>query len=67
MTTQEILNDRKENKFLGYANEVAQWTSISRDGMHMITFYGGEDIVFKFYKNEKSYATRVSQLMRRGY
>ena len=67
MKAQEILNSRKENEFLKYENEIAQWYSISRDNNHIITFYGGEEIVYKFYKNEKSYATRVSQLMRRGY
>lgn len=67
MTTQEILNSRRENKFLSFNNENAQWQAISRDNTHMITFYGGEEIVSKFYKNEKSFAQRVSQLMRRGY
>ena len=68
MTTQEILNSRKDNKFLFFANECAGWDSISRDGIHMITFYNlCEEIVYKRYKNEKSFAQRVSQLMKRGY
>ena len=63
MTFKEILNKRNEKGMISMSNESADWYALSRDGYHMITF-GDED---RFYKNEKSWAIRVSQLIRRGY
>jgi len=71
MTTKEVLNTRNEKGIISLSNENAQWSAISRDNTHMITFYAGEEsgeeIEYKFYKNEKSFAVRVSQLLKRGY
>ena len=67
MTTREILNERNGKGIISLSNDNAQWSAISRDNIHMITFYGDEEIENKFYKNEKSFAVRVSQLLKRGY
>lgn len=67
MTTQEVLSARNEKGIISLSNENAQWSAISRANTHIITFYGGEEIEYKFYKNEKSFAIRVSQLLKRGY
>lgn len=67
MTTQEVLNERNEKGIISLSNDNAQWSAISRDNIHMITFCGDEEIENKFYKNEKSFAIRVSQLLKRGY
>jgi len=67
MTPQEVLNTRNEKGVISLSNEASQWSAISRGNTHMITFYGGEEIEYKFYKNEKSFSIRVSQLLRRGY
>ena len=61
MTTQEILTDT--NKIKSYSNEAANWFATSRDGMHQIVLNDEN----RFYKTEKSWAIRVSQLIRRGY
>ena len=52
MTTQEILKTRNEKGIISLSNEAAQWCAISRDNKHMITFYSGEEIDYKFYKND---------------
>ena len=69
MTTKEILNTRNEKGneegIISVCNEAANWYAISRGGVHMITFYNTDEN--KFYKNENSFAKRVSQLLRRGY
>ncbi len=67
MKIKEILNTRNERGIISLSNENAKWYAISRDNTHMITFYGGEETENKFYKNEKSFAIRVSQLLKRGY
>jgi hypothetical protein len=65
MTTQEILIARTENgNKLTAQNEAGKWFAISREGYHMVEFNDGEDV--KFYINEKSWAKRVSQLIRTG-
>ena len=66
MSTQEVLNKRNEKGIMALSNEAAGWSAISRENTHMITFFG-DDITYKFYKNEKSFAIRVSQLLRKGY
>tara|TARA_A100001201_G_scaffold85614_1_gene75614 strand:- start:1728 stop:1925 length:198 start_codon:yes stop_codon:yes gene_type:complete len=65
MTTQEILNTRNEKGIISLENEAAGWYAISRDNTHSITFYNTDE--YKFYKNEVSFAKRVSQLLKRGY
>jgi len=65
MTTKEILNTRNERGIISMSNESANWEALSRDGIHMITFYSKDEI--KFYKNENSFAKRVIQLLQRGY
>ena len=65
MTTKEILNTRNEKGIISLSNEASNWDAISRGNTHMITFYNtGEN---KFYKNENSFAKRVSQLLRKGF
>jgi hypothetical protein len=64
MTTQEILNQRNEKGILSFNNEVDNWYAISRDNTHIINF---NNKWVRIYKNEKSFAIRVSQLMNRGY
>ena len=63
MKTQEILNQRNEKGILSFSNEAGNWYAISRGNIHMITF-SNEDS--KFYKNEKSFATRVAKLLNTG-
>ena len=65
MTTQEVLDSRNEKGIISLSNLVAGWYAISRDGVNMISFQNSDEP--KFYKNEKSFAIRVSQLLRRGY
>ena len=71
MKAQEIINTR-QNGIISMGNEVAGWFAISRDGHHMITFEEGKFSRSKngndyaFYKNEKTFAKRVSQLIRTG-
>lgn len=72
MTTSELLEkERTQNGILSVANE--GWYAISREGLHMITFYKGKyefsrnDDVIRFYKTTKSFCGRVSQLLNRGY
>ena len=65
MTTEEILNTRNQKGIIVLENESANWYAISRDNTHMITFYNTDE--HKFYKNELSFAKRVSQLIKRGY
>jgi hypothetical protein len=64
MKAKEILNQRNEKGILSFNNEVANWYAISRDNTHMINF---NNEWVRIYKNEKSFAIRVSQLMNRGY
>ena len=64
MVFQDILDSRNEKGIISLGNECAQWAAISRGGIHMITFYGGEEIENKFYKNEKSFAIKVSRLFK---
>ena len=64
MTTKEILNTRNERGIISLSNEASNWEAISRNGVHMITFYNTDEN--KFYKNEDSFAKRVSQLIRTG-
>lgn len=61
----DILEDLKKNGKASYSNDVAGWFAISRDNLHMIEFYEKDEI--KFYKNSKSWAKRVAQLLNRGY
>ena len=65
MTTQEILNTRNHKGIISLENEAANWYAVSRDNIHMITFYNTDEN--KFYKNELSFAKRVAQLIKRGY
>lgn len=65
MNTKEILNSRNEKGIISLGNDAANWYAISRDGCHMITFYNTDEN--RYYKNEESFAKRVSQLLRRGY
>ena len=65
MTTKEILNTRNERGIISLSNECANWEAISRGGVHMITFYNTDEN--KFYKNENSFAKRVSELLRKGF
>ena len=73
MTVQEISNERNQNGVFSIGNDAAGWYALSRDGINMITFYHGKfkfatkDHVNRFYKSEKSFAKRVTQLLNRGY
>ncbi len=73
MTVQEINNERNTNGIFSSSNDSCGWYAVSRDGIHMITFYQGKwnftqnDDVNKFYKTEQSFATRLTQLLNRGY
>ena len=40
-------------------------SAIAKSGLYMIYFYNTDEN--KFYKNSKSWAKRVAQLMNRGY
>ena len=65
MTTKEINSYRNERGIFSAGNEAAGWWALSRDGVHMITFFAkNED---RFYKNESSFAKRITGLMKRGY
>ena len=65
MTTKDILIARTENgNKLTAQNEVGKWFAISREGYHTIEFNDGDEV--KFYTNEKSWAKRLSQLIRTG-
>ena len=72
MTVQEI-NKSRNNGIFAVSNEAAGWYAISRDGSHMITFYEGhhncsqKGDAYRIYKNEKSFAKRITQLLNRGY
>jgi hypothetical protein len=72
MTTQEINSQRNANGAFSTGNDVAGWYAVSRDGIHMITYYAGKftfsakDDVNKFY-TEKGFAKRINQLFNRGY
>ena len=65
MTVKEILETRNERGIISLANDSAGWSAISRDGCHLIYFDHLD--VNRFYKNEKSFAKRVSQLLKRGF
>jgi hypothetical protein len=74
MTTyQTVLNSKNQQGTIIMGNDSAKWYAISREGMHIITFYQGgfnfteKKDVNKYYKNQKSFAKRVSQLLNRGY
>ncbi len=67
MTIQEILETRNEKGVISFSNDCAGWYAISRGGIHMITFYNGDEDDNRYYKNEKSFAKRIAQLLRRGY
>ena len=73
MTTQDINSERNKNGVFSIANDVAGWYAISKDGINMITFYEGKfnfttkGDVNRFYKSEKSFAKRITQLLNRGY
>tara|TARA_R100000951_G_scaffold80461_1_gene68308 strand:- start:472 stop:708 length:237 start_codon:yes stop_codon:yes gene_type:complete len=62
MTTQEIINDSNEIK--AYENEAAGWYALSRGHVHYIQFEDEEDP--RYYKSQKSWAVRLSQLIRTG-
>ncbi len=64
MTSKEILNTRNEKGIIFLCNDAANWDAVSRDGIHMITFYNTDENMF--YKTQESFAKRVSQLIRRG-
>ena len=65
MNYKEILATKNEKGIIALSNNSANWSAISKDGCHMITFYNTDEN--KFYKNEISFSKRVSQLLRRGY
>jgi len=62
MTTSQIINDNREIK--SYENEAAGWFALSRGHVHYIQFENEEDP--RYYKNQKSWAVRLSQLIRTG-
>jgi len=62
MTTQEILNSKNSKGIITMSNENADWYAISKDGMNMITLRGKN----KFYKTQKSWATKISQMINKG-
>ena len=70
-TISEVLEQRNEKGILAF--EGNGWSAISRDGTHMITFEEGKficsknEIEFKFYQYEESWAKRVIGLIKRGY
>ena len=64
-TYNDILSELAKSKVVSYSNDVAGWYAIARDGVYMIEFYEKDEI--KFYKNSKSWAKRVAQLLNRGY
>jgi len=72
MTTQEINKERNEKGIFTTCNSTAGWYAISRDGIHMITFYEGhytfsaKEDVNRFY-TEKGFAKRITQLLNRGF
>jgi len=72
MTTQEINKERNKKGVFSIGNDTAGWFAISRDGIHMITFYEGHFTstlggdVDKFY-TEKGFARRITQLLNRGF
>lgn len=64
MTTKDIITARTENnEMLSLQNDAAGWIAFSRGTYHIIEWDNGN---FKFYKNSKSWATRVSRLIRTG-
>jgi len=65
MKVKEILNTRNEKGIISLSNEAAGWYAISRDNIHMITFYNTDEN--KFYKNELSFAKKICTLLKRGY
>jgi hypothetical protein len=72
MTTKELNNNRNENGVYTVANDNAGWYAVSKGGVNMITFCEGhwtfteKDDVIKFY-TERGFATRITQLLKRGY
>ena len=64
MTSKEILSTRNEKGIIFLSNDAANWDAVSRDGVHMITFYDTDENMF--YKTQESFAKRVSQLIRCG-
>jgi len=72
MTVQEINYQRNEKGIYSASNDIAGWYAISRDGIHMITFYEGKysfsknKNVNKFY-NEKGFAKRITILLNQGW
>lgn len=64
MTTQDILIERTQNdNKLTLQNDASGWFALSRTGLHYIEWDNG---TYKQYANEKSWAKRVSQLIRTG-
>lgn len=72
MTPKEIDAQRNKNGVFSVSNDAAGWSAISRDGIHMITYFEGK---FSFSKNsdvnrfysETQFAARITQLMNKGY
>ena len=72
MTINEISNKRNENGAFIASNVLSGWYAVSREGIHMITFFKGhytfskKDDVYKFY-TEKGFAKKVTILMNGGW
>jgi hypothetical protein len=72
MSITEMNFERNERGIFSASNDVAGWFALSRNGIHMITYYEGKYTfsekkeVIRFY-TEKGFAKRVTQLSNRGY
>lgn len=63
-TTQEILKSIEENDGrLTLQNDASGWFALTRGGLHYIQWDNGEE---RHYANAKSWASRVSRLIRTG-
>lgn len=72
MTQLEINEKRNANGVFSMSNDICGWYAISRNSIHMITYYKGKftssekDDVNKFY-TEKAFAKRLTQLINKGH
>lgn len=75
MTTinfKQINKKRDKNGVFSVSNDVSGWYALSKDNIHMITFYEGKwtfaknDDKRKFY-TEKGFVKRLNELLKRGY
>jgi len=64
-TYEDLLQELQQKGKLSLSNDVAGWNAIARDGYFMISFWEKDEN--RFYKNAKSWAKRVSQLLNKGY